>query len=157
MNVFLRMLREVFSITEPVIEAPPRLALKMFGGPFDIEAFRRQSNVCSVLNPPFVSYCMLVEERLPMSDIGECSNLDTARGSVRGLRRPENGCQINISDEIVTPPNESMYKTFLSNAKTVSTSKVDSVSEPSASASTSKRQKKDKPPTDKGLAKFMCK
>lgn len=163
MNVFLRMLREVHDIKDPVIEAPPRLALRMFGGPFDIDSFRHQHNVCGVVNPPFVSYCMLVEERLPMSEIGERSNVETVRGSVRGLRRPENGSKIHTADEIVTPPNESMYKKFLdSNARTIASDDgpVRSFEEPSSSTSSvaPKRQKKEKAPMEgKGLAKFMCK
>jgi hypothetical protein len=114
MNVFLRMLREVYGINESITEAPPRLSLRMFGGPFDIKEFRQQTNVCSILNPPFVSYCMLIEERLPITNIGESKNqMDITRGSVRGLRRPEGGAKISPSDEISTPPEESMYSTFL--------------------------------------------
>jgi hypothetical protein len=90
MSMFTRMLREVYNIVEPVIEAPPRIALKQFGGPFDIETFRAQQNVCGLIEPPFVSYCMLVEERRPLEAFGETSahQQPLARDSVRGLRRP---------------------------------------------------------------------
>jgi len=62
LNVFAHMMREVFGWEGPVYETPPRPALKRFGGVFDPS---KQSRVHSrLLEPPFVSYCMVVEERL---------------------------------------------------------------------------------------------
>ena len=58
-------------IEESINETPPRTALKMCGGPFDIEMFRKQTNVCLTVTPPFVSYCMLIEERQPVANVGE--------------------------------------------------------------------------------------
>ena len=63
MNIFVRMYRQIYNITDTIIEAPPRLTLKEFGGPFDITEFRQNNNICAIINPPFVSYCMLVEEK----------------------------------------------------------------------------------------------
>lgn len=63
LNVFVKMLREVYGITQKVIEAPPRISLEKFGGPFNIKSFRTMENICSICKPPFVSYCMVVEER----------------------------------------------------------------------------------------------
>ena len=71
MNVLVKMLREVYGIRNFVVEAPPRISLKKFGGMFDIKQFREMQNVCSIIQPPFVSYCMVVEERLPQQNIGE--------------------------------------------------------------------------------------
>lgn len=161
MNVFLRMLREVYGITEPITEAPPRLALRMFGGPFDIETFRSQTNICAMLEPPFVSYCMLIEERLPMPEIGEkAPGSELSRGSVRGLRRPEGGSKIVISDDISTPPNDSMYQKFMQTQQTETDQMKTTESTAQASTSTSathnKRQKKEtgKPSSESGLARF---
>ena len=163
MNVFLRMLREVYGITEPITEAPPRLALRMFGGPFDIESFRSQTNICAMLEPPFVSYCMLVEERLPMPEIGEkAPGSELSRGSVRGLRRPEGGSKILMSDDISTPPNESMYQNFMQTQTTNDNMQISDTEPAQPSTSTgaiqsSKRQKKEitkKPVSESGLARF---
>ena len=63
LNVFVKMLRDVYGITKKVIEAPPRVSLQKFGGPFNINEFRDMKNICTVNKPPFVSYCMVVEER----------------------------------------------------------------------------------------------
>lgn len=62
MNTLTRMLREVYGITEGVTEAPPRPAMKRFGGTFDPNTLQRAT--CRLLQPPFVSYCMIVEEHL---------------------------------------------------------------------------------------------
>lgn len=162
MNVFLRMLREVYGITEPITEAPPRLALRMFGGPFDIETFRSQTNICAMLEPPFVSYCMLVEERLPMPEIGEkAPGSESSRGSVRGLRRPEGGSKILMSDDISTPPNESMYQKFMQTQTTTdklqNNSTDQTTSTTTSTSQSNKRQKKEttgKSASESGLARF---
>ena len=118
MNIFVRMLRDVYGIEGSITEAPPRLSLKMFGGPFDIESFRKQTMTCSIVTPPFVSYCMLIEERNPNTIVGDGDSNDTRqRGTVRGLRRPTTTTKISESirdtDEICAPENDGMYNTFL--------------------------------------------
>lgn len=113
MNVFVRMLREVYGIQSGIVEAPPRISLKMFGGHFDIEDFRKQKNVCQIVHPPFVSYCMLVEERQPIESIGESVNYAAARGSVKGLRRPDPSSVKLIEDDFGTPSGEGLYSSFL--------------------------------------------
>ena len=60
LNTLVRMLREVYGVEQPVVETPPRPALRRFGGSFDPRGVARAS--CRVLHPPFVSYCMIVEE-----------------------------------------------------------------------------------------------
>lgn len=165
MNIFLRMLRDVYNINESITEAPPRHALQKYGGPFDIETFRKQTNVCTVVQPPFVSYCMLIEERSPISDLeeGGCSNVN--KGSVRGLRRPETGLKLLPPEEICTPDNESMYARFLQKNEPVDET-PDVEATPSHSngekidQKAPKRQKKDAPksvPSNNGLGRFMCK
>ena len=62
LNVLIKMLRDLYGISESVISAPPRPALKRFGGAFDPQSQTKAE--CSILQPPFVSYCMLVEEKI---------------------------------------------------------------------------------------------
>lgn len=146
MNVFVRMLREVYGIDSGIIEAPPRIALKMFGGPFDIEAFRTQKNVCFNVHPPFVSYCMLIEERQPIENIGETSTSNT-RGTVKGMRRPDPGTVSVTEDDFGSPEEDGLYSKFLS-------TKDGDVEEDDIPAK--KVAKKEvKKAADKGLARFM--
>lgn len=56
---FGRFTREAYGVRD-VTEAPPRAALKRFGGPLDAGKSRCE---CKVVSPPLVSYCMLLEER----------------------------------------------------------------------------------------------
>ena len=60
LNVLVRMLREVYGVTSPVMQTPPRAALRRFGGDFDPCA--AVTTRCLLTEPPFVSYCMLVSE-----------------------------------------------------------------------------------------------
>ena len=62
LNTLTHMLREVYSITTPIVETPPRPALLRFGGVFDPSKTRRRDVKCRVIEPPFVSYCMVAEE-----------------------------------------------------------------------------------------------
>ena len=68
MNVFTQMVREVYGIETPIVEAPPRIALQRFGGPFSIQDMKASPRVVRILEPPFVSYCMLAEEHPPPPD-----------------------------------------------------------------------------------------
>lgn len=61
LNALVRMLRDVYGITDAIEEAPPRAALRRFGGVFDPRAQRKGE--CRLVEPPFVSYCMIAEER----------------------------------------------------------------------------------------------
>lgn len=61
-NTFMQMAREVYACSEDIVEAPPRVSLRKFGGPFDMDEFRQKPTVARVVSPPFVSYCMLAEE-----------------------------------------------------------------------------------------------
>lgn len=62
LNVLVRFLREVYGVRGPVVETPPRPALRRFGGPFDPRTAPRAQ--CMLVTPPFVSYCMIAEERV---------------------------------------------------------------------------------------------
>ena len=116
MNIFVRMLRQVYKIETAIDEAPPRLSLKMFGGPFDIEAFRKETNLCTLVTPPFVSYSMLIEERTPPAH--ERQNSMT-RGTVRGLKRPTQRVASAPTD-MGEPAVEGQYAQYLRNKRETS-------------------------------------
>ena len=61
LNTLVRMLRDVYGVRGPVVETPPRPALKRFGGTFDPRNVTSAAS-CRLVEPPFVSYCMIVEE-----------------------------------------------------------------------------------------------
>jgi hypothetical protein len=61
LNVLTRMLQDVYKIYSPVIETPPRPALTRFGGIFD--PTNTPKTECTLVEPPFISYCMIAEER----------------------------------------------------------------------------------------------
>ena len=61
LNVLVKMLREVYGLARPVVETPPRPALKRFGGVFDPTTHPKAA--CRLVEPPFVTYTMIVEER----------------------------------------------------------------------------------------------
>ena len=112
MSIFVRMLREVYGITDPVIEAPPRIALEKFGGPFNIDDFRTQTNICTTMTPPFISHSMLIEERPPIAAIGEVSI--PQRGTVRGLRRPAANRVVEVGgSHVCDAPLDGAYDSFL--------------------------------------------
>lgn len=160
MNVFSQMLQEVYGISNSsVTEAPPRMALKMFGGPFDIETFRKQSNVCTLVSPPFVSYCMLIEERQPIASIGEGLSDVSQRNTVKGLRRPQTGSVVlSEQDHICSPQNESLYHQFLAEQNEPTEREPAASAEGSApSPEPAKRQRKERkvvPTGTGGLARF---
>tara|TARA_B110000046_G_scaffold163957_1_gene179217 strand:+ start:2521 stop:3333 length:813 start_codon:yes stop_codon:yes gene_type:complete len=98
-NVFMKMMREVYGHMGPILEAPPRVALKRFGGPFTVANSQR---LCRIVEPPFVSYCMLVEEQLANQTMA-----DTI-GEFIGSSFDE------VDDDVIQAPSESpMYQAFL--------------------------------------------
>ena len=152
MNIFVRMLRDVYGIDSTINEAPPRIALNMFGGPFDIKSFREQTNVCITITPPFVSYCMLIEERQPLQNVGEQTEL-VQRGTVRGLRRPsEQPSSSKDIEDISQPQVEGLYASFLSERKEEK-SATNSGDAPPAKRP---RTRTVKPQSGGGLAKFAA-
>ena len=67
LNVLVKMLREVYGVAQPVVETPPRPALKRFGGAFDPTT--QPKAACRLVEPPFVSYTMIVEERVGQAPV----------------------------------------------------------------------------------------
>ena len=150
MSVFAQMLRQVYNITENIVEAPPRIALKKFGGLLDIDDFRKQTNICQVRTPPFVSYCMLIEERQPIASIGE-GKIPTQQGSVRGLRKPQQGTvRLSEQDQICTPECVGLFKQFVQQQQPV----VPSSSSAPVSSQPSKRVRREAS-AGSGLERFM--
>lgn len=141
MNIFVRMLREVYKIEQSIEEAPPRLSLRMFGGPFDIESFRKQTNRCSIIAPPFVSYCMLIEERHPSGSTSSSEDaMSSARGTVRGLTRPSVKQTPSCTHDLGEPVNKGMYKSFLEqHATTIEDVPMADVSDKAQTTTTRKR------------------
>lgn len=129
MNIFVRMLRDVYGINESINEAPPRTALAMFGGPFDIAGFRAQKNVCFTVTPPFVSHSMLIEERQPIGTVDMESETKT-RGTVRGLRRPVSDATIDVDQDMGAPATSGLYASFLKDSGGAASSSTDQVDEP---------------------------
>jgi hypothetical protein len=105
LNVFVRMLREIYGIKKKVIEAPPRISLDKFGGPFNIKTFRTMENICSICKPPFVSYCMVVQER---SGSAAADNHELFKNS---------SLQQNTDEDISNIPSVPMYEEFLERKK----------------------------------------
>lgn len=115
-NVLMKMLREVFHVSEPITAAPPRAALKRFGGIFDTTT-RSKKTELSLIQPPFVSYCMIAEERATDDDV-----------------------TLEESDSINAPPPPSMYAEYLQSAEATATPKR--AAEPSRQGPMSKFVKK---------------
>lgn len=61
LSAFVSYMRKVYTNSAPIVEAPPRASLVRFGGPFKTEGASKQL-VKTIVTPPMVSYCMLVEE-----------------------------------------------------------------------------------------------
>lgn len=80
-NVLTRMLQDVYDVTTPVVETPPRPTLLRFGGLFDPR--KMQKTECKLVEPPFISYSMLAEERsgdsdeIPMTIMSNVEEADT--------------------------------------------------------------------------------
>jgi len=79
-SLFTQMARELYGVCE-VHAAPPRMTLQFFGGPYSISKFRSVETRATLIEAPFVTSHMVVEEKhtAPMAEV---------RGTVRGLRRP---------------------------------------------------------------------
>lgn len=64
---------------DKIIEAPPRIDLKMFGGTMEIDAFRRNETLRLAETPPFVPFTTVIEERSSRS----------THWNLEGMRRPD--------------------------------------------------------------------
>tara|TARA_B110001450_G_scaffold209763_1_gene200765 strand:- start:447 stop:899 length:453 start_codon:yes stop_codon:yes gene_type:complete len=100
MNTLTKMLRDVYGVTDGVREAPPRPAMKRFGGTFDPNTLQRAT--CRLLQPPFVSYCMIVEEHV---------------GSDVSMQQPQtvlaSEMEVEDADGLDEPPPPALFDSFL--------------------------------------------
>lgn len=99
--VFKRMARDLYGV-DSVQAAPPRTSLHMFGGPFSIEDFRTKTFPCTVATPPFVSYCMVIEEKLAAHP--------PDASTVRGMRIPSKVRVQGTSVDTNTQVREDRYR-----------------------------------------------
>lgn len=79
-SLFTQMARDIYGV-QTVHAAPPRLTLQMFGGPYNINKFRGHELRSNIIEAPFVTSYMVVEEKHQKACVD-------VRGTVRGLRRP---------------------------------------------------------------------
>lgn len=115
-----KMARDMYGCPGGIAAAPPRLSLSMFGGPFNIDKFRRGDVKCKMQTPPFVCSYMVVEERQAAHNIS-AYNIN-ATGSVRGLRRPKTATD---DQYLVYPENDGTpppYHNFIETKKGESSS-----------------------------------
>lgn len=102
-NIFSRMVRDVYKCNESIVEAPPRLSLRRFGGPFDIRECLQSPRVARILQPPFVSYCMFAEEQPQTSStvVSEAAMIDDSSVAM-------------VDDDVFSePPPVALYQSFL--------------------------------------------
>lgn len=150
MNIFIRMLRDVYDINHMIQESPPRLSLQIFGGPFDIERFRSNHNTCRLVQPPFVSYSMLIEEHANESKGNETNNV--FNGSVRGLRRPSvSQAQSDTRHLDGKAKPESLYNMYLKDRSSMSVDDSTTNTQPKRPRAEAKSTK-----TAGGLSKFAA-
>tara|TARA_B100002052_G_scaffold231390_1_gene214177 strand:- start:3134 stop:3766 length:633 start_codon:yes stop_codon:yes gene_type:complete len=100
LNVLMKMLHEVYGLTDLVNETPPRAALKKFGGPFDPRQSAPEGSAVTrrLVQPPFVSYSMVVEERQEAAT----ANLP------RFVPRPPED-----ADAFEEPPEEALFASYV--------------------------------------------
>lgn len=107
LNTLTKMLYDVYGITESVVETPPRPALCRFGGAFD--PTKRATTVCKLVEPPFISYSMLVEE---------VSATDTLHTEM-----PISKPYVEEADTFDEPDPPALFETFLQKRDTIGPSK----------------------------------
>jgi len=96
-----RMAREVYGVEDTIVETAPRISLQRFGGPFPPPSAERPRAPCRLLEPPFISYCMLAEER------AKHRSLATTTGALDPL--PDESYDLDNERE----PPRSMYTAFM--------------------------------------------
>jgi len=108
-----KMAIEVYDFPFPFPSAPPREALRMFGGHLDIDAFRSSAREHAVHTTPFVNSYLVIEEKERIEANSQHSDSSFPSGSIRGMRRPPH------STLIQPPPliGESRYQIFLRQAE----------------------------------------
>lgn len=127
LNMLTRMLHDLYGVEGAVAETPPRPALKRFGGCFDPRTIVRAE--CRLVQPPFVSYCMLAEEHVGGKQVA----LPTS-------------AVVEEADTLDEPPPPALFHAFVAEQEKATPS----------SSSTSSSGKRKAEPTPRGpMSKFM--
>ena len=120
LNIFHHMSRNVYGVSDSIVPAPERISLRKFGGPMEIRSFREQPKPTALIEPPFVSYCMLLEEQTPTTFIsdgrGSRIKTDATEAIVAGTSRAIPKLSYN-DDEFAEPPPASMYDRYVADAE----------------------------------------
>lgn len=166
MSVFSRMLRDVYHISDAVVESPPRISLRMFGGPLDIEEFRTHKHTFSVVSPPFVSYCMLVEERGAAPGLAPSSSApdpglvpkfvgETTRtvGSLHGFRRPD---PTPLLEDELCSPVVGIYSSYLEKKQATASAPSASKSALDEAGEEDKKRKREIRPSSSSKGGVSC-
>ena len=138
LNTLVRMLRDAYGVSEVVFPAPPRPALRRYGGHFDT---RQQVRAwCSLVKPPFVSYCMILEERAADGQAPETAVVEA----------PTPPQKVRDDDVLCEPQPPGLYTDFLQQMEG---------SAPAESADAASSRSKRRPPaaTKGPMAKFARK
>jgi hypothetical protein len=115
-DVFQLNTRDVFTF-EP---APPRIFLDLFGGHLSITQFRESSLVSrnTLLNPPFISYSMVLEENTRQNSTSENKMrtesemlLPITTHAIRGLRKPIVAPSTGASSTLASTPGHAHAST----------------------------------------------
>ena len=129
MGTLSKMLREVYGVRD-VVEAPPRAALRRFGGIFDPAP--NPAMPVRLVEPPFVSYCMLAEEQL---------------ASAAPASGPPEAMDQSAAEELEQPP-PSMFADFLKERACAP------VRSEAPSKTTTSSRKRKVPPTAGPMSRF---
>lgn len=122
--MFSKMMREVYGISGTVTETPPRVSLQRFGGMFSVG--KKTKTSCSLLQAPFVSYCMLIEEKNTKQSTGS-TNM-----SVSNKRTHH---ELEDEDTFHEPQEQPMFDTFIRSVQCNTEKKAQTTSEASSSNS----------------------
>lgn len=139
-QTLMKMAKEIYRV-EDIKPAPPRQSLKMFGGPYGIDEFRKKENIILLQPAPFVNYQMVVEEKLTSSDHNNRKS-STQKASVMGMSRPSMSATRYDIEYLKEESSENMYDTFVKSKEGFS--KNDSEETDESQEKTKKVTKKEK-------------
>ena len=141
-QTLIKMAKEIYKM-EDIRPAPPRQSLKMFGGPYSIEDFRKKENIILLQPAPFVNYQMVVEEKLSSSDHNNRKS-STQKASVMGMSRPSMNATRYDVEYLKEESNENMYDAFVKSKESSSTEKMEESTKTQSKETTKKSEKKEK-------------
>ena len=86
LSLLQKMAFEVYGFDDHIVTAPPKEALKMFGGFLTIDKFRTCTVEMEAMTPPFVNSYLVLEEK---TKIEQSSSKTTAFpiGSIKGMKK----------------------------------------------------------------------